>query len=210
MSARTWPRGDGRSQAAKADRGVDPGPSIRETVFAGPRTYRFLPMGKGISRRKPPFRNYPWYDEGSRRWAIRTAPPCSSPMIGSASGWPFSLPGGRRPARRTVVRAIPVLVLHVTGNDRVDVDINGVAVDKKHIRRIPAGKLRGGLKGTRFEIDLAHCPPFRGDKSGPGAGDPRETSARADDGGTGGARHRGCQFQVGPGLSSPPAPRRSR
>ena len=52
---------------------------------------------------------------------------------------------------------------HVTGNDRVDVDINGVAVDKKHIRRIPAGKLRGGLKGTRFEIDLAHCPPFRGD-----------------------------------------------
>ncbi|MED5401021.1 MAG: hypothetical protein VX669_11570, partial [Planctomycetota bacterium] len=37
----------------------------RKQVWAGPRTYRFLPMGKGISARKPPVRNYPWYDEGS-------------------------------------------------------------------------------------------------------------------------------------------------
>ena len=35
-----------------------------ERVYQGPRTYRYLPMGKGISTRKPPLRNYPWYDEG--------------------------------------------------------------------------------------------------------------------------------------------------
>ena len=46
---------------------------------------------------------------------------------------------------------------HVTDTDRVDIDINGMAVDRKHIRRIPAGKLRGALQATRFEIDLADC-----------------------------------------------------
>ncbi len=134
----------------------------RETVFAGPRTYRFLPMGKGISGRKPPFRNYPWYDEGSSPLGHKNSPTLlfSNDRIGKRLTFPFRVADGRQGERLS--GRFRFWFYHVTGNDHVDVDINGVAVDKKHIRRIPAGKLRGGLMGTRFEIDLAHCPPFRG------------------------------------------------
>ncbi len=86
-----------------------------------------------------------------------------------------------------------------------------MAVDKKHIRRIPAGKLRGGLKGTRFEIDLAHCPPFRGDnvlglvlgtrEKRPHVPMMEELEVHV----TAVANSRSVS-----GLSSPPAPRRSR
>ncbi len=135
----------------------------REAVFAGPRTYRFLPMSKGISRRKPPFRNYPWYDEGSSALGHKNSPTLlfSEDRIGKRLAFPFRVADGRRGERLS--GRFRFWFYHVTDNDRVDVDINGVAVDKKHIRRIPVGKLRGGLKGTRFEIDLAHCPAFRGD-----------------------------------------------
>jgi hypothetical protein len=135
----------------------------REAVFAGPRTYRFLPMSKGISRRKPPFRNYPWYGEGSSALGHKNSPTLlfSEDQIGKRLAFPFRVADGRRGERLS--GRFRFWFYHVTDNDRVDVDINGVAVDKKHIRRIPVGKLRGGLKGTRFEIDLAHCPPFRGD-----------------------------------------------
>ena len=51
----------------------------------------------------------------------------------------------------------------VSALDDVDIDINGVLVNKQYVRRISIGELRGGLKGTRFEVDLEHCPPFQGD-----------------------------------------------
>ena len=183
----------------------------RETVFAGPRTYRFLPMGKGISRRKPPFRNYPWYDEGSSALGHKNSPPLlfSDDRIGKRLAFPFRVADGRRGERLS--GRFRFWFYHVTGNDRVDVDINGVAVDKKHIRRIPAGKLRGGLKGTRFEIDLAHCPPFRGDnvlglvlgtrEKRPHVPMMEELEVHV----TAVANSRSVS-----GLSSPPAPRRSR
>ena len=183
----------------------------RETVFAGPRTYRFLPMGKGISRRKPPFRNYPWYDEGSSALGHKNSPTLlfSDDRIGKRLAFPFRVADGRRGERLS--GRFRFWFYHVTGNDRVDVDINGVAVDKKHIRRIPAGKLRGGLKGTRFEIDLAHCPPFRGDnvlglvlgtrEKRPHVPMMEELEVHV----TAVANSRSVS-----GLSSPPAPRRSR
>ena len=183
----------------------------RETVFAGSRTYRFLPMGKGISRRKPPFRNYPWYDEGSSALGHKNSPTLlfSDDRIGKRLAFPFRVADGRRGERLS--GRFRFWFYHVTGNDRVDVDINGVAVDKKHIRRIPAGKLRGGLKGTRFEIDLAHCPPFRGDnvlglvlgtrEKRPHVPMMEELEVHV----TAVANSRSVS-----GLSSPPAPRRSR
>ena len=42
-------------------------------VDAGPRAYHYLPLGKGISARKPPQRNYPWYDEGREAAACALA-----------------------------------------------------------------------------------------------------------------------------------------
>ncbi len=183
----------------------------RETVFAGPRTYRFLPMGKGISRRKPPFRNYPWYDEGSSALGHKNSPTLlfSDDRIGKRLAFPFRVADGRRGERLS--GRFRFWFYHVTGNDRVDGDINGVAGDKKHIRRIPAGKLRGGLKGTRFEIDLAHCPPFRGDnvlglvlgtrEKRPHVPMMEELEVHV----TAVANSRSVS-----GLSSPPAPRRSR
>ena len=135
----------------------------RQTVFAGPRTYRFLPMSKGISQRKPPFRNYPWYDEGFSVLGHKNSPTLlfSEERIGKRLAFPFRVADGRCGER--LAGLFRFWFYHVTNNDHIDVDINGVPVDKKHILRTPAGKLRGGLKGTRFEIDLAHCPPFRGD-----------------------------------------------
>ena len=120
-------------------------------------------MGKGISRRKPPFRNYPWYDEGSSALGHKNSPTLlfAEDRIGQRLAFPFRVADGRRGERLS--GRFRFWFYHVNDTDRVAVDINGVAVDTKHIHRIPAGKLRGGIKGTRFEIDLAHCPPFRGD-----------------------------------------------
>ena len=135
----------------------------RKRVWAGPRTYRFLPMGKGISTRKPPVRNYPWYDEGSSPLGQKNNPSLlfTDRRIGKRLVYPFRVADGRQ--GELLAGRLRFWIYHVTRSDQLAVDINGTRLSPKHIHRIPAGKLRGGLPGTRFEIDLANCPPFRGD-----------------------------------------------
>ena len=136
----------------------------RDRVWAGPRTYRFLPMGKGISSRKPPVRNYPWYDEGSSPLGQKNNPSLlfTDKRIGKRLVYPFRVADGRK--GELLEGRLRFWVYHVTDTDKLAIDINGTRVSEKHIRRLPAGKLRAELPGTRFEIDLANCPPFRGDK----------------------------------------------
>jgi len=135
----------------------------RERVWAGPRTYRFLPMGKGISARKPPVRNYPWYDEGSSPLGQKNNPSLlfTDTRIGKRLVYPFRMADGRKGEQ--LEGRVRFWIYHVTDTDKLAVDINGTRVPKQHIRRLKAGALRGGLPGTRFEIDLANCPPLRGD-----------------------------------------------
>ena len=135
----------------------------RNRVWAGPRTYRFLPMGKGISARKPPVRNYPWYDEGSSPLGQKNNPSLlfTDARIGKRLVYPFRVADGRKGEH--LEGRVRFWIYHVTDSDKLAIDINGTRVPKQHVQRLKAGKLRGGLPGTRFEIDLAHCPPFRGD-----------------------------------------------
>ena len=135
----------------------------RERVWAGPRTYRFLPMGKGISARKPPVRNYPWYDEGSSPLGQKNSPSLlfTDSRIGKRLVYPFRVADGRKGEQ--LEGRLRFWIYHVTDADKLVIDINGTRVGRKHIRRLPAGQLRADLAGTRFEIDLADCPRFRGD-----------------------------------------------
>lgn len=135
----------------------------RKQVWAGPRTYRFLPMGKGISSRKPPVRNYPWYDEGSSPLGQKNNPSLlfTDTRIGKRLVYPFRVADGRK--GELLEGRLRFWIYHVTDNDKVLVDVNGTTVPRQHIRRLKAGTLRAKLPGTRFEIDLKHCPPLRGD-----------------------------------------------
>ena len=54
-------------------------------------------------------------------------------------------------------------VYPITVKDHVNLDLNGRRIDPSRVKRIVAGKQRGGLPDQRFEIDLTHCPDFRAD-----------------------------------------------
>jgi len=135
----------------------------KESVFAGPRTYRYLPMGKGISSRKPPVRNYPWYDEGRSPLGHVNSPVLTFDKIhaGKRLAFPFRMADGRNGERLS--GRLTFWVHHLADKDEMAVDLNGQPVDRAKINRFPAGKRRGGLPGQRFEISLADCPPFCGD-----------------------------------------------
>ena len=134
----------------------------KKNVFAGPRTYRYLPMGKGISGRKPPSRNYPWYDEGSSPLGHVNSPVLKfdDNDAGKRLVFPFRMADGRD--GRKLSGQLTFWVYHLTSADNLQVDINGQRVDRAKIKRFPVGNRRGALSGQRFEISLSNCPPFRG------------------------------------------------
>lgn len=135
----------------------------KESVFAGPRTYRYLPMGKGISARKPPLRNYPWYDEGHSPLGHVTSPTLTftSDSVGRRLVFPFRMADGRDGER--VSGTMTFWVYRLEPDDHFALDINGKPVPLRSIVRTASGKRRGGVPGQRFEINLADCPPFKGD-----------------------------------------------
>jgi hypothetical protein len=134
-----------------------------ESVFAGPRTYRYLPMGKGMSTRKPPARNYPWYDEGRSPLGHLNSPVLTfdRDQLGKRLVFPFRMADGRKGEK--LKGRMTFWVYHLSEADEMLVDINGQRVDASRIQVAPAGERRGKLPGLRFEISLADCLPFRGD-----------------------------------------------
>jgi len=132
-------------------------------VFSGLRTYRYLPMGKGISSRKPPIRNYPWYDEGRSPLGHLTSPTLSfgSDAVDKRKVFPFRMADGRKGERLSGRLTFWCYLLH--DSDELVIDINGKQIEPGKIKRFASGKRRGGVSGLRFEIGLADCPPFRGD-----------------------------------------------
>ncbi len=135
----------------------------KENVFAGPRTYHYLPMGKGISSRKPPSRNYPWYDEGRSPLGHVNSPVLTfdNIHIGKRLVFPFRMADGRNGEKLS--GRLTFWIYYLSEADDIDIDINGLQIDSSNILRLPAGQRRGGLPGQRFEISLENCPPFRGD-----------------------------------------------
>ena len=135
----------------------------QESIFAGPRTYRYLPMSKGISSRKPPVRNYPWYDEGRSPLGHVTSPVITfdDSSTGQRKAFPFRMADGRNGGKLT--GKLTFWVYRLKANDGLVIDINGKPVEAKHIHRVASGERRGGVPGQRIEIALANCPPFRGD-----------------------------------------------
>lgn len=135
----------------------------KESVFAGPRTYRYLPMGKGISSRQPPVRNYPWYDEGRSPLGHVNSPVLTfgKEQLGKRLVFPFRMADGRR--GENLSGRLTFWVYHLAEKDDLAVDINRKRVSGDTITRFPTGQRRGGLPGVRFEISLVDCPSFRGD-----------------------------------------------
>ncbi len=134
-----------------------------QRVHASPRVYRYLPMGKGISARKPPARNYPWYDEGRSVLGHRNSPILrfTTDKVGTRLAFPFRMADGRKGEKLS--GTLCFWIYHATKTDRVEVDINGKAIDAIKIKQTEAGERRGNLPGMRYEIALSDCPPFAGD-----------------------------------------------
>ena len=134
-----------------------------ERVWEGTRTYRFLPMGKGISSRKPPVRNYPWYDEGASPLGHKNSPTLlfSTDNTGKRLSLPFRMADGRH--GESLTGRMTFWIYHLEENDTLAIDINGKPIAERHLKRFPAGSRRSGLPGTRFELKLENCPPLRGD-----------------------------------------------
>ena len=134
----------------------------RESVYQGPRTYRFLPMGKGMNTRRPPLRNYPWYDEGYSPLGQRNIQPVQflPEESGKRKQYPFRMADGRNGEKLT--GKMQFWIYHLSENQPVSLDLNGIRFDPAVVNRFPIGAKRSGLSGQRFEIDLSFCPPFRG------------------------------------------------
>jgi hypothetical protein len=137
--------------------------STPEAVFNGSRTYRYLPMGKGISSRKPPVRNYPWYDENRSPLGHQNNPILrfGTESNGARQVFPFLMADGRD--GKKIEGRMTFWVYHLDSTDELVVDINGRRVSPRKISRLPVGDRRGGLPGQRVEVSLRDCPPFAGE-----------------------------------------------
>ena len=130
-------------------------------VFEGPRLYHFLPMGKGMRQRKPPVRNYPWADEGSSPLGQPNSPVLTfaADKVGERQVFPFRMADGRDGEQ--LKGTLQFRVYHLSRDDKLDIDINGIEVKPEDIGRLEV-EPRTELTGTRYVIELADCPPFRG------------------------------------------------
>ncbi len=133
-----------------------------DRVWQGLRWYHYLPMGKGMGQRKPPVRNYPFAQEGHSPLGRQNSPVLvfSSEDVGKRLVFPFRMADGRRSGPLEGMMRFPVY--HLQRGDELVIDINGKAVSPALVTLDDVDP-RTKLTGLVFEIDLGHCPPFRGD-----------------------------------------------
>ena len=136
--------------------------SSLEAIYAGPRTYRYLPMGKGISSRKPPVRNYPWSDEGRSPLGHVNSPVLEFPATSQhrQKVFPFRMADGRYGERLT--GRMTFWIYRLESPRQMSMAINDIPLSAEAMRVIKSGLRRGGVEGYRFEINLAECPKLRG------------------------------------------------
>jgi hypothetical protein len=120
-------------------------------------------MGKGISTRKPPVRNYPWYDENRSPLGHQNSPILrfGGEVNGARQVFPFLMADGRD--GKKIEGDMTFWIYHLDPTDQLTIDINGRRVSPRKISRLPVGERRGGLPGQRVEIALRDCPPFAGE-----------------------------------------------
>ena len=135
----------------------------QKAVFSGPRTYRYLPMGKGMSDRAPPLRNYPWYDEGYSPLGHKNSPTIhlGKASVGQKHAFPFLMADGRHGEKLDGKLTFWVYLLE--SPTQLTIDINGVQIPPEKVEAVKSGMRRGGIKGFRFEVALSNCPSFKGD-----------------------------------------------
>ena len=135
----------------------------QKAVSSGPRTYRYLPMGKGMSDRAPPLRNYPWYDEGYSPLGHKNSPTIhlGKASVGQRHAFPFLMADGRHGEKLDGKLTFWVYLLESPTQLRID--INGVQIPPGKVEAVKSGMRRGGIKGFRFEVALSNCPSFKGD-----------------------------------------------
>jgi len=131
-------------------------------VELGPRTYRYLPLGKGMSERRPPVRNYPWAEEGRSPLGHVNSPVLTfgPDQTGKRLVFPFRMADGRQGEK--LIGQMTFWVYYLEDNAELVVDVNGQRIPGDRIRRVRAGSRRGGIPGQRLEIDLENCPALRG------------------------------------------------
>lgn len=130
-------------------------------ISKGPRTYHYLPLGKGSSKYATSHYSFPWFNEGH---SVLGEP--NSPVLKFSNGSQRMIMSFRM-ADGSQVEPLQGLVrfwiYHITDQDELTIDINGHPIPVNHVKQFKANQYRGGLPGQRIEIDLAHCPPFVGD-----------------------------------------------
>jgi D-amino peptidase len=128
-------------------------------VAAGPRSYHILPLGKGFSKYQTHRLSFPWAAENH---SVLGHP--NSPVLNftgrSRMVMPFRMADGC--AGERLKGRLRFWIYHATSDDELTIDINGELIASEHIERIDVGEWRSGLPGQRFEVDLADCPPLRG------------------------------------------------
>jgi hypothetical protein len=131
-------------------------------LFEGKRWYHYLPMGKGISARKPPSRSYPWYDEGRSPLGHKNGPilEFTPESTGKRLAFPFRMADGRDGV--PLKGSLRFRVFLLSPDDDLSIDINGKPVTPSDVSRRPVDP-RAELPGICFTIDLEDCPPFEGD-----------------------------------------------
>jgi len=132
-------------------------------VGQGPRRYHYLPLYKGVSKKRPPARNYAWYGEGMSPLGIAKTQILrfAKDLPGQRQVYHFRMADGRKGEK--LRGALRFSVYHITPDDCVTVDVNGEVVDPDKIKRTTLDAEKVGLPGVGFGIALEACPAFRGD-----------------------------------------------
>ena len=134
--------------------------ATEEGLQATPRRYHYIPLYErdfaGVVR------NYAYSENGrSPQGAFEgTVLYFNEGRRDQRQAFGFRMADGRGGQKLT--GTLKFRVFHCGDNDAIDVDVNGAAVATDNVRRTPDNG-QGSLSWSWFELDLAGCPPFRGD-----------------------------------------------
>ena len=129
-------------------------------VQAGERRYHYVPLYKQVRRDNPP--NYKYCESGRSIHGEYKCPVLyfNEGRRGRRQALPFRMADGRNGEK--LRGNLRFRIFHCGDDDAFDVDINGVAVGPDCVKRA-VDTTDAELPWTWAGIDLADCPPFRGD-----------------------------------------------
>lgn len=135
----------------------------RDRLYEGERCYHYIPNYKNLELQGPQDRNYAYFIKGLSPLGAPKYSPLEFHPSDITTGKPFHFRMADGRNGEMINGSMRFWFYNITLKDSVSVALNEKSIKSTYVHKYPAGVLRQGIPGVRFEIDLVNYTNFRGD-----------------------------------------------